>query len=103
MNNLQALQDAIRKIHGCASTYIKSVPVEERFQGKVVWAGTVEVFELKDHPKAKECFAWRFEDEKKQEQFVAVLGVAPVIGANSAVQAYIASEFRKRSGDSGRS
>jgi hypothetical protein len=30
----------------------------EKFQGKVIWDGNVEVFELSEHPKAKRVYAW---------------------------------------------
>ncbi len=52
MSYIQDLQDVIRKLHGVESKHIESVTVKETFQGKTVWEGVVEVFELIGHPKA---------------------------------------------------
>jgi hypothetical protein len=49
------LQDVIRRLHGVDSKHVQSVPVKETFQGKTVWEGIVEVFELKGHPKPQGC------------------------------------------------
>jgi hypothetical protein len=91
MDRIQRLQAAIRRLHGCASTHIESVPVEERFQGRLVWAGTVEVFALQGHPKATKCFAWCHGEGKNDERtrYVAVLCVPPVDSPQVAVRAAI--------------
>src|SRR5258705_10143347 len=52
------LQQAIRDLHGCESQYLETVPVKEMFQGKIVWEGDVEVFQIRGHLKAKRVFAW---------------------------------------------
>src|SRR5437016_6158522 len=52
------LQAAILNLHGCESKYLETVPVTEEFNGETIWQGEVEVFELKDHPKAKRAYAW---------------------------------------------
>ena len=49
---ISELQDGIRRLHGVESKYVESVPIKETFQGKTVWEGIVEVFELVGHPKA---------------------------------------------------
>jgi len=41
------LQAAFLKLHGCDATYIETVPVIEEFQGKTVWQGDVEVFDIR--------------------------------------------------------
>ena len=53
MTYIEELRDVIRRLHGVESSHVESVPVKETFQGKTVWEGIVEVFELKDHPKAE--------------------------------------------------
>ena len=58
MNNIEELQDVIRKLHGCFATHIETVPVKETFQGETVWEGKVEVFDLHDHPKTDRVYAW---------------------------------------------
>jgi hypothetical protein len=62
MKDIPLLQKAIRETHGCDSRYVESVPVVERFENKIAWHGTVEVFDLIAHPKAKRAYAWSYRD-----------------------------------------
>jgi hypothetical protein len=43
---IQELQDVIRRLHGAEAKHVESVPIKEEFQGKTVWDGIVEVFDL---------------------------------------------------------
>jgi hypothetical protein len=97
---LARLQTAIQQLHKCGSVYRESVPVHERFQGKTVWQGTVEVFDLTGHPKATPCFAWSHREgpNDQGERFVAVLAIPPVNSPKTAVQASILSDFKKGGG-----
>ena len=72
------------------------MPVKETFQGKTVWEGIVEVFELVGHPKAPKVYAWSHEtnDPKKPKRHVTVLHIAPILSAEAAVKAAIVQEFR---------
>jgi hypothetical protein len=88
---IPALQDAIRHMHGCESTWVETVPVTERFNGELVWEGEVQVFELVGHPKAKRAYAWSHETDGGKRRFVAVLGLGPVVDAVTAVRASIAA------------
>lgn len=90
------LQDAIRKLHGCESQYLETVPVNETFQGKTVWQGEVEVFEIRDHPKASHAYAWSHGAGKdgKKTRFIAVLQIPPVTSPETAVRAAIAAEIQ---------
>lgn len=92
MTYIEALQDAIRKTHGCSSRHVESVPVHEVFRGETVWKGIVEVFTLKDHAKAKRCYGWGYTDDSGRGQYVAVLEIAPVDSAQKAVKACIVSQ-----------
>lgn len=96
MTYIEAIQDAIRRTHGCESRHIESVPVQETFRGQVVWSGVVEVFELTGHPKAKHCYAWghRAGRGDNRSRYVIVLKMPPVDSPEAAVKASIASEFR---------
>jgi hypothetical protein len=38
---IPALQDAIRRMHGCESRWIDCVPVRETHDGRTVWDGEV--------------------------------------------------------------
>jgi len=92
---IPALQDAIRHMHGCESRWIESVPVHEKHEGKTVWEGEVQVFDLVGHPKAKRAYAWSYATEGTKRKFVAVLGLQPVTDAKSAVQASIVAQYKK--------
>jgi hypothetical protein len=88
------LNEAIHNLHGCDSTWIKSVPVQETFQGQTVWQGTVHVFELQGHPTAKRCYAWSHATTGEKRRFVAVLHQGPVDSPEKAVRAAIVQEQR---------
>jgi hypothetical protein len=95
LSYIEELQDVIRHLHGVESKHVESVPVKETFQGKTVWEGIVEVFELHGHPKAPRAYAWSHEtDGPKKIKHVTVLHVAPVTSAAAAVRAAIVQEFR---------
>jgi hypothetical protein len=98
MSYIAELQDVIRKLHGVESKYIESVPVKENFQGKTVWEGDVEVFELIGHPKAPRVYAWAHDTDnpKQPRKHVTVLHIAPITSALAAVRAAIVQEFRER-------
>jgi hypothetical protein len=93
--NIQELQDVIRRLHGVEARHVESVPVKEMFQGKTVWDGIVEVFELHGHPKAPRVYAWSHEtdDKKKPKLHLTALHVAPITSAIE-VRAAIIQEYR---------
>ena len=75
---------------------MESVPIKETFQGKTVWEGTVEVFDLKDDPKDARAYAWVYEtDNPKKPKHVTVLHTGPVTSPLTAVRAGIVEEFRR--------
>jgi len=90
------LEDVIRKLHGAESRHVDSVPVKETFQGKTVWEGVVEVFELIGHPKTLGLYAWSHDtdDSKKPKRHVTVLRMGPITSPEAAVRAHIIQEFR---------
>jgi hypothetical protein len=91
---LDRLQVAVSQLHNCGAVYVRTVPVHEVFQGKTVWQGPVEVFDLTGHPKANRCYAWSHLDGDKDERtrFVAVLEIPPVTSPETAVQASIVAD-----------
>lgn len=93
MSYIEFLADAIQKLHGCAATYVETVPVVERFEGQTVWQGKVEVFELAGHSRATFCYAWGFQDSGEMKA-VTVLALPPISTALNAVQAFIASTVK---------
>jgi hypothetical protein len=92
---IQELQDMIRRLHRAEARHVESVPVKESFQGKTVWDGIVEVFELTGHPTAHRVYAWAHDtdDPKKPRRHVTVLHAHPIKSAQDAVRAAIVQEF----------
>ncbi len=88
---IQHLSQAFRKLHDCEAKHVETVPVIERFKGKTVWEGDVEVFDLTGHPKAKRGYAWAYNKEKGSDT-IAVLELPPVISPLTAVRAYIVAQ-----------
>jgi hypothetical protein len=92
---VETLRNAIRDLHGCDSTWVKSVPVTETFQGQTVWDGTVGVFDLHDHPTAPRCYAWSHAvDDSEKRRCVAVLHLGAVDSPQAAARAAIVQESR---------
>lgn len=88
---LPALQDAIRNMHGCGSVWVESVPVHETFQGKTVWKGEIQVFDVTGHPTVTRCYAWSHATSGARRRFYAVLHVHPVDSPAAAVRVAIAA------------
>ena len=95
MKDIPLLQKAIKETHGCDSRYVRSVPVHEVFEGQTAWQGTVAVFDLIRHPKAKRCYAWQYRDGFEWKS-VAVLEIPPVYSPQTAVKVAIASKGRRQ-------
>ena len=97
MNYIKALQEAIRKTHGCESKHTGSVPVEEEFKGQTIWSGVVEVFEIINHPMTSVCYAWahHLEKGKAKSRYVTVLKIPPVISPETAVKASIIADSQE--------
>jgi hypothetical protein len=91
---LQLIQ-AIKRLYGCKATHVETVPVIEEFQGKVIWQGEPEVFNV-NHRQAKRAYAWAHDDGEggKGKKFVAVLERPPVSSPQTAVKAAIMSEIK---------
>lgn len=98
MADIEALKKAIKDLHGLDAVHVGSEAVHERFQGKTVWQGVVEIFDVSGHPTATKCYAWshRTGPVDAHERTVTVLRVPPINSALAAVQASIASEIRGR-------
>jgi hypothetical protein len=93
---LQELRDVIRHLHGAEATHVESVPITETFQGRTVWQGVVEVFELRGHPHARKAYTWAHDTDNpvKPRRHVTVLHLHPISSARDAVRAAIVQEFR---------
>ena len=97
MNNIEELQDIIRKLHGVEATHVETVPVKETFQGQTVWEGHVEVFDI-DHPQTSRVYAWSHDtdDADNPRRHVTVLHIPPATSPLRAVQASIVSDVREQ-------
>ena len=96
MTYADELRGVIRQLHGVESRHLESIPVKEMFQGKTVWEGVVEVFELIGHPTAVRLYAWTHvtDDPTNPRRHVTVLHSHPIKSAEDAVRAVIIQEFR---------
>jgi hypothetical protein len=96
MTPIEESRDVIHRLHGVHSTHRASVPVKEVFQGKTVWEGIVEVFDLHGHPKANTAYAWSHatDDPATPKRHVTVLHIPPAVSPETAVRAAIVQEFR---------
>ena len=96
MAYLDDLKDVIRILHGVESTHRQSVSVKEIFNGKTVWEGIVEVFDLHGHPKANTAYAWSHatDDPANPKQHVTVLHIPPAVSPETAVRVAIMQELR---------
>ena len=61
---------------------------------KIKEEGTVEVFDLVGHTKAKRAYAWAYRDGD-QNKTVAVLEIPPVDSAQTAVEVAIAAKAQQ--------
>ena len=89
------LHEAILYTHGVEATFVESVPVTEMADGKVVWEGEVQVFDLIDHPQAKRAFVWSYVGRGTKRRVLAVLQIGPVTDAAAAVRAAIADRVTR--------
>lgn len=89
------IQTNLNNLHGCDSIHVETVEVIESFGGETVWEGTVEVFDLIDHPTAQRAYAWAYETDEGKLRYVAVLREPPVDSPEAAVRAAIAAEVTR--------
>jgi hypothetical protein len=96
MSTIEELKIVIRRLHGAEPSHVESVPVKEVFQGRTIWDGIVEVFDLTGHPKTSRVYAWSHETDNtaNPERHVTVLHIPPVESPLTAVRAAILEEYR---------
>lgn len=98
MTYLDELRDVIKRLHGSDASHVETVPVKEVFQGRTVWEGEVEVFDLHGHSESSRVYAWTHETEDADnlKRHVTVLHIPPVVSPETAVRAAIIQEYRER-------
>lgn len=78
--------------HKCQCVHRATVFVHERTEyGLTIWKGNVEIFDLKAHPTAKICYAWKYKVGNRSKIFT-ILGNKLIISAQRAVQAMICTD-----------
>jgi hypothetical protein len=92
--SLEAIQRAVEKAAECPASHVETVAVVDTFRGQTMWEGTVEVFELLGHAKAKRAYGWST-GAGADALYTAVLEIPPVCDALSAVRASIVAATRK--------
>ena len=91
------LKIAIERQHGGTATFVRSEPVTEKWGGKVVWDGIVQVFAIGGIAKATTAYAWSSSiKESKNRRVYAVLGMPPVNSALDAIRAAIVPDQRQK-------
>jgi len=69
---IERIKLTVEHLHNCAAIHRATVPVHEVFQGKTVWKGYVEVFDISGHPKAKRAYGWSHADGRWIRRKLAV-------------------------------
>jgi hypothetical protein len=73
---IDELREIIHKLHGATATHVESVPVTEVFEGRTIWDGIVEVFDLKGHPGTHRVYARSHETDDPDSPKRHVYGTA---------------------------
>jgi hypothetical protein len=89
-NYLTKMRNFFRDHYHCEATHIETVSVIDRPQGKAVWKGKVEVFQLSGHPSTSRGYAWVF-DKMKDSGIIALPEIPPVVSPETAVQVFLTS------------
>src|SRR5690349_4781706 len=87
------LKHAVETQHGGIAKHIQSVPVHESRNGRTVWNGAVQIYDLTDSPSgATRAYAWSYGLEDGRRRIFALLHAGPVTGPREAVRAAIVAE-----------
>jgi hypothetical protein len=92
---IEELQDVIQRVHGVESRHIESVSIQDIYQGKTLWEGFVEVFEVIGHMKTTKIYAWAHgTSNPERRRHVTVLHIKPITNALLAVRAAILHDLQ---------
>ena len=87
------LKQAVESQHGGTARHIQSVPVHQSHNGRTVWNGAVQIYDLTDSPSgATRAYAWSDGLEDGRRRIYALLHAGPVTGPREAVRAAILAE-----------
>jgi hypothetical protein len=91
-NGLRRLQDSVQQLHGCLAAHVATIPLTDQRDGKILWQGAVEVFDLQGHPNAERCYAWASRVDDGWEYHITVLRLELVDSPRSAVRAALSGD-----------
>jgi hypothetical protein len=90
------LRGAIRRLHGLQAVHLRTVPLTEQFEGKILWQGEVETFSVSGHPQASLCFAWAYQDYDGKQHYTAILELPPVNSERAAVRVALIAQVKNQ-------
>jgi hypothetical protein len=92
---IQELKGVIRSAHGVEATHVESVPIKESFEGKTVWEGIVEVFDVENYIVPR-VYAWAHQTDNAEHplRLITVLHRHPILTPRDAVRAAIVRGFK---------
>lgn len=87
------LRTHVERLLDCKAFFVEDVIVIEKFRTETVWAGTVSVFRIEGHQKARMAYAWSSPIEgSTKRRYYAVLHIPPVDSPEKAVRASIVQD-----------
>ena len=82
------LKQAVETQHGGTATHVQSVPVHQSQNGKTIWNGAVQVYDLVNSPSgATRAYAWSYGRADGRRELITVLRTGAVNGPRDAVAA----------------
>lgn len=93
---VEALAQAVEKMHGARACLVSTVPVHEQHEGATVWKGLVSKFRLTGHQTSTHCYAWSASNDAGRAKYYAVLETKDVDSPEKAVRASIIADRRAR-------
>lgn len=91
MAAVDELKNEIEARHGGRATFVRSVPVHHSSQGKTLWNGAVQVFDLAGTVEgAKRAYAWSQGSSDGKRRLFVVIDSGTVTGPREAVRTFIA-------------
>lgn len=78
-------------MHGCRCSHFGTEHVQEEHEGKLVWEGDVEIFQLEGHLEANVAYGWAWEDDTNEINYIGILQLPPIQNAYDSVKAAIVS------------
>jgi hypothetical protein len=85
---IQTLRTLIQTSCKCPTRYSQTIKVKEEAEGKVLFEGNVELFDLGGHPTARQCFAWGTKREDGRMEYTTILN-PPAKSAAEAVRLHL--------------